>query len=121
MSEKVSEEVVEKPEVKEEEMEETTISDFIPEDVTVRIERVYVVPLWRSWGRKRGIRRAKKAVAYLKRFMIRHMKGIDVKISPEVNRLIWKNGIRNPPRRITVRAVLGSDDIVYVTLPKDVK
>ncbi len=92
--------------------------DIIPEDVTIRLERVYIVPLWRSWVRKRGIRRAKKAVNYLRRFVSRHMKTPDVKISEEVNRYIWRNGIRNPPRRIKVRVLLGDDQVAYVFLEK---
>jgi len=86
----VSEEVAEKAvETVEEPVEPGR--ELIPEGVSIRLERVYIVPLWRSWVRKRGIRRAKKAVNYLRRFISRHMKTPDVKISEEVNRYIWRN------------------------------
>lgn len=115
----VSEEVAEKAvETVEEPVEPGR--ELIPEGVSIRLERVYIVPLWRSWVRKRGIRRAKKAVNYLRRFISRHMKTPDVKISEEVNRYIWRNGIRNPPRRIKVRVLLGDDQVAYVFLEKGV-
>ncbi len=120
VEEEESEEVpVEEEQVLEAEKVEEVEEQFIPPDVVPRVERIYIVPLWKAWVRKRGIRRAKKAVNFLRRFMIRHMKSVDVKISPEVNEYIWRNGIRNPPRRIKVRAVLGNDDVVYVMLAKD--
>ena len=92
---------------------------FIPDDVEVRRENIYVIPLWRSWISGRGYRRANKAVRYLKRFIARHMRNPNIKISPDVNKLIWHRGIRNPPRKIKVRAVLGSDDVVYVLPVED--
>ncbi len=114
VSEEPTEETVEEPIEERVELKR----ELIPEDVTIRLERVYIVPLWRSWVRKRGIRRAKKAVNYLRKFISRHMKTPDVKISEEVNRYIWRNGIRNPPRRIKVRVLLGDDQVAYVFLEK---
>jgi len=36
-----------------------------------------------------------------------------------VNEELWKDGIRNPPRRIKVRVVLTRDDTVWVFPPKE--
>ncbi|HIE36751.1 TPA: 50S ribosomal protein L31e [Candidatus Geothermarchaeota archaeon] len=84
----------------------------------MRDERIYTIPLWRSWVSGRGYRRANKAVRYLIKFVSRHMRSMDIKVSPKVNEIIWSRGIRNPPRRIKVKVVLGSDQVVYV-LPVD--
>ncbi len=43
-----------------EEVEELKPVSVIPEDVEIREERLYTVPLWKSWVRKRGYRRAKR-------------------------------------------------------------
>ncbi len=105
----------EKVEEKEGEVgEEVRYPSIIPEDVEIREERIYVIPLWKAWVRKRGYRRAKKAINYLRRFVSRHMRNDDVVIDPSLNELIWENGIRNPPRRVKVKVLLGSDERVYV-------
>ncbi len=83
------------------------------------LERVYVVPLWKVRSRGRGLHRTKKAVRFLRQFIARHMKNPNVKISTSVNEELWKDGIRNPPRRIKVRVVLTRDDTVWVFPPKE--
>ena len=88
-------------------------------DEDVVLERIYIVPLWRVRSRGRGLHRAKKAVRYLREFISRHMKNPNVKISTKVNEEIWSRGIRNPPRRIKVKAVLTKEDIVWVLPAKD--
>ena len=77
-------------------------------------ERVYIVPIYKALRKSRGLHRAKKAVNFLRKFIIRHMKNPNVKISPEVNEIIWSRGIRNPPRRIKVRVVRTKEEEVWV-------
>lgn len=86
----------------------------LPEDVEIVEERVYIVPLWKVRSTGRGLHRAKKAVRFLRDFISRHMKNPNVKISTQVNEEIWSRGIRNPPRRIKVKVVKTSEDIIYV-------
>ena len=86
----------------------------LPEDVEIVEERVYIVPLWKVRSTGRGLHRTKKAVRFLRDFISRHMKNPNVKISTQVNEEIWKRGIRNPPRRIKVKVVKTSEDIIYV-------
>ena len=79
-------------------------------------EREYVVPIRIKLRKSRGLHRAKKAVKFLREFISRHMKAdLDsVKISTEVNEIIWSRGIRNPPRKIKVKVVRTKDDLVWV-------
>jgi ribosomal protein L31E len=97
-----------------EEREEAKIYPDLPEDVEVIEERIYTVPLWKAVRRCKGLHRAKRGVNFLKRFVSRHMKSPIVKISPEVNKMIWARGIRNPPRRIKVRVVRTREEEVWV-------
>jgi len=124
LEEKVEEESVEtveeKPEVeRKEEEEEDILFKYVDESTKILEERVYVVPLYKAFRYKRGLHRAKKAVTFLRRFMERHMKDPNIRISEEVNEIIWSRGIRNPPRRIKVRVVKTEDAGVWVLPPKD--
>ena len=77
-------------------------------------ERIYNIPLWMAFRRKRGLLRAKKAVRFLIDYVSRHMKNPNVKVAPEVNKIIWSRGIRNPPRRITVRVIRTTEEEVWI-------
>jgi len=107
------EETEEKPEEAPEEAEEAEY-DWLPEGVEVVEERIYTVPLWKVIRYKRGLHRAKRAAKFLRDFVSRHMKNPNVKISPEVNEVIWNRGIRNPPRRITVKVIRTSEEEIWV-------
>lgn len=76
-------------------------------------ERIYTVPLKRAWIAPK-YRRAEKAITVLKAFVQRHMKAESIIIDTKVNEEIWKNGIKNPPRRIRVK--LSKDDEGNVTV-----
>ncbi len=110
--EEVSEE--EETQAVEKEVEEKKKYEEIPEDVEIVEERVYNVPLWKSFKRSRGLHRAKKASNFLREFIIRHMKNPNVKISPNVNKIIWSRGIKNPPRKISVKVVRTSEEEIWV-------
>ncbi len=77
------------------------------------LEKILVVPLRKA---RRGTRArfAKKAVNYLKEFVKRHLKARDreVIIGEELNKKIWERGIKNPPRRVQVRAAVVNDRVV---------
>jgi len=91
------------------------------EELEIIEERVYTVPLWIKLRKMRGLHRAKKVVKFLREFIARHMKNPNVKISTEVNEIIWSRGIRNPPRRIKVRVVKTKDEIIWVLPYKESK
>ena len=116
--ETVEEEVIEEEEKltveKEKKAKEEKEYKDLPEDVEVVEERVYVVPLWKALRRTRGLHRANKASNFLRKFIIQHMKNPNVKISPSVNKIIWGNGIRNPPKKITVKVVRTSEEEIWI-------
>ncbi len=80
------------------------------------VERVYTVPLRRAFREKPRYRRARVAVAALRAFLSRHLKSEDVRIGQHLNRFLWRHGMRNPPPRVTVRAVKDGDGVVRAEL-----
>ena len=80
-------------------------------------ERIMVVPLRKTKQAPRT-RRANRAVKEVRESVMRHMKvdADNVWIDASVNDKLWENGIRNPPSKITVKAVKFDDGLVEVTL-----
>ena len=81
-----------------------------------KLEREYNVPLRKGWLKAPKYKRSKKAVTTLREFLIKHMKCEDVKIGPKVNQLIWKNGIKNPPHHVKVKAIRTDENVVLAEL-----
>lgn len=106
----------EKPTVEE---AEDILFKYVDESTRILEEREYVVPLYKAFRYKHGLHRAKKAANFLRSFVERHMKDPNVRISEEVNEIIWSRGIRNPPRRIRVRVVKTEDAGVWVLPTRD--
>ncbi|MBE6521421.1 MAG: 50S ribosomal protein L31e [Candidatus Methanomethylophilaceae archaeon] len=81
------------------------------------IERIMVVPLRKAKMAPRT-RRTNRAVKEVRIFIARHMKTDEEKvwIDATVNEKLWQNGIRNPPSRISVKAVKYDDGLVEVSL-----
>lgn len=80
------------------------------------LTRTYIVPLGVVFEAP-PYRRAKVAIRVIREFTTRHMKATEVSIAEEVNRLIWKRGIKNPPRRIKLEMDRDEDGVVSVKLP----
>jgi ribosomal protein L31E len=69
------------------------------------IERVYNVPLRKGFKQTARHKKAKKAVTVLTEFLSRHMKQPDlnkVLIGRNLNKELWKHGIKNPPSQVKV-------------------
>jgi len=115
---KESDEVIEEERESKAEEEEDILYKYVEEGTRILEEREYVVPLYKAFRYKRGLHRAKKAVNFLRSFMERHMKDPNIRISEEVNEIIWGRGIRNPPRRVKVRVVKTEDAGVWILPPK---
>ncbi len=79
------------------------------------LSRVYTINLSKVWLAPR-IRRTKRAINMIREFAQRHMKSDDVKIDRSLNEVMWKRGIRKPPRKIRVKMVKDEDDVVTVSL-----
>lgn len=79
-------------------------------------ERIYTIPLQDAYE-KPSTKRARRAVKLLRSFVARHMRVEEeaVSISGDTNALIWRDGMKKPPRRIKVK-VSKEKDKASVTL-----
>jgi len=84
--------------------------------MTETLERNYVVPLRRGFLKTAPYKRSKKAITTLKEFISKHMKSDNVAIGKELNEMIWKHGIKNPPSKVSVTAIKDKDGRVSVNL-----
>ena len=105
ISEIFEEEIEEREEFEEEEAPKEEIID----------ERIYIVPLAKARKGPRN-KRTKKAIRYLREYMVRHFKPESLVITQEVNEKIWERSIQKPPRKIKVRATKNIDGLVVVYL-----
>lgn len=80
--------------------------------------RTYVVPLRREWRRAPRHKRTPRAVRAVSNFVQRHMKAPEgeVKITPELNKLLWENGIKNPPHKIYIDVKKDDKDVITVQI-----
>ncbi len=79
------------------------------------LERIYTIPLGDAYLRVRN-KRAKRAIAFVRAFALRHMKALAVSISQGTNSLVFRDGMQKPPRRIKVRIVKADDGNAKVWL-----
>jgi len=103
--EEISEIFEEREEIEEEEAPKEEIID----------ERIYIIPLAKARKGPRN-KRSKKAVRYLREYMMRHFKPESLVITQEVNEKIWERSIQKPPRKLKVRATKNIDGLVVVYL-----
>jgi large subunit ribosomal protein L31e len=85
----------------------------------VTLERVYNIPLRRVWVKVSRITRANRSVSEVRNFVKRHTKAKEVKVSQNVNSLIWASGIKKPPGMITVKVKVEAG-IASVRLPDEI-
>ena len=81
-------------------------------------ERIYTIPLAKTYEKHARNRRALYAVKFVRSFLARHMKAEleEVKISTGVNQAIFACGMKHPPRRIKLMASKDKDGMVQATL-----
>lgn len=81
-----------------------------------RTGKEFTIPLRRKFKKTASYRRAPKAIRAIKEFLVRHMKMYDrdlkkVKLDKYLNEFVWTRGIKNPPSKIKIRAVIDGDFI----------
>lgn len=82
----------------------------------MKMERIYTIPLRQAFRKVARYRKTNKAVSTLKLFLQKHMKSEDVRIGQHLNLFLWKKGIKNPPPRVTVKAVKDDEGVVRAEL-----
>lgn len=80
-----------------------------------KIERTYIINLRREFSKVVNYRKSAKSIRGIKEFISRHMKSDNVLIGKHLNEHVWKNGRKNPPSKVEVRATK-SDNKVLVEL-----
>jgi len=96
------------PEEKEEKKKEEEEEEIVE-------ERIYTVPLGRVWVSPRK-KHSPRAIRMIRSFVVKHMKTDigSVKITNEVNEIVWSRGIEKPPRKVRVRVTKNAEGIVTV-------
>ena len=77
-------------------------------------ERIYTINLSKVLLSPTN-RRSKRAINMIREFAIKHTHNDIIKIHEDLNQYIWKNGIRNPPRRIKVKMSNTDNGNILVT------
>lgn len=81
-----------------------------------KLERTYNIPLRKEYLKVPYWKRTNKAVIAVKEFLVKHMKSENVILSKELNELIWKHGIRNPPHHVKVTVTRDEKGVVRAEL-----
>ncbi len=76
---------------------------------TNKLERTYTIPLRSDFVRVPRYYRAKRAINRIKNYISKHMKSEDVRIGSVLNEHVWARGIKNPPGKVTVKAIREAD------------
>ena len=78
------------------------------------LERVYTINLGKVLLSPNN-QRAKRAINMIKEYARHHMKNEEVKIEESLSHLIWKRGIKHPPRKIRVSMTKTDEGFVLVS------
>lgn len=83
------------------------------------LERIYTIPLRKTWVKTRRIARAKKCIRVIKEYVTRHAKAKEISISQNVSKEIWSSGPKKPPAKITVKVSVSAGK-ANVRLPGEI-
>jgi large subunit ribosomal protein L31e len=85
-------------------------------------ERLFTVPLRKSWLKVPKNRRAKRSVNTIRSFLSRHMKApeADIRISSKLNDTIWIRGAAKPPGKVRIKASFEPEaGLLFAGLPDE--
>lgn len=74
------------------------------------IESIFTIPFYPKLNKTAAYKRTPRAIRLLKEFIIKHTKADFVVITNELNEYLWERGIRKPPRKVQVRAIVETVD-----------
>jgi large subunit ribosomal protein L31e len=83
-------------------------------------ESIFTINFRKAWITPE-YRRTNRVVGIMREFAKRHMKSDDIKIDQYLNRYLWQNGKRNPPRKVRVRMTKDETDTVVLSLYEEFK
>jgi large subunit ribosomal protein L31e len=84
-------------------------------ETKVTLERSYNIPIRKKTRATAKHKKTPRAIRVVRQFLQKHMKAEVVKLGPQLNLLMWKHGIKNPPHHIKVHAIK-EDDVVRAEL-----
>lgn len=73
----------------------SAIADVVTRDYTINLHK-------RTFGISFK-QRAPRAIKEIVKFTQKHMGTNDVRLDPQLNKEVWKQGVKNPPRRLRLR------------------
>jgi large subunit ribosomal protein L31e len=82
-------------------------------------DRVYTIPLRKAWIGAPAGKKANMTVNGIKRFITKHTKAGDVRVSMKLNSLVWKRGINKPPAKVKVKVSI-KDGVATARLPDEI-
>jgi large subunit ribosomal protein L31e len=83
-------------------------------EIEENLTRVYTINLGKAWITPQ-YKRTDRVINMIEEFAKKHMKSEEIKIDQDLNRLIWKRGKTNPPRKVRVKMVKDEDGMVIVS------
>ena len=73
------------------------------------VARTYTINMHRLLKDYHGKKRAARAIREIKKFASREMKTSKVEVSPELNGIVWSQGIRNVPHKLRLKVLRTKD------------
>ncbi|CAG8491154.1 10064_t:CDS:2 [Paraglomus brasilianum] len=92
----------EKQEKQEERRKRSAMNDVVTRDHTIHLHK-YIHG--RSFKK-----RAPQAIKAIRAFAKKHMGTSDIRLDPQLNKEVWKQGVRNVPRRVRLRLARRRND-----------